>query len=385
METPKTLPITEPQPSQVLSGFVVSHWQGPHGEHCLVVASAGVCHACRVDPVVRLQPADRVQLQAVALEHQAAPVWEVHVRHLGTQYELVPGQHCRPRTVPAEQWLKEIQAGILPELTAQVDRFGAERSGYEVERQRTNPAGQPELLYATALAMVRREVLGPAYATVCRAAQAAERRSAQAAVALHLHHHVQPNPKTARPSPWDWIRRWRKDHRLRQHLKQARAWQQRAESQRRRLERAANAPDTTARIEKEARGLMETDRALARQLATVAREERSATLRLAAAQNLIQYLQRRSGSLVTLQESLVKGRAKMLPAITDTAGLRAAAQPQTPSIVPAVRTNEGPGSDPAAPLQQPEKTLETPRVQPAWSAQPATTAHAKSNGVRLRM
>ena len=385
MEAPQTLPITEPQPSQVLSGFVVSHWQGPHGEHCLVVASAGVCHACRVDPVVRLQPADRVQLQAVALEHQAAPVWEVHVRHLGTQYELVPGQHCRPRTVPAEQWLKEIQAGILPELTAQVDRFGAERSGYEVERQRTNPAGQPELLYATALAMVRREVLGPAYATVCRAAQAAERRSAQAAVALHLHHHVQPNPKTARPSPWDWIRRWRKDHRLRQHLKQARAWQQRAESQRRRLERAANAPETTARIEKEARRLMETDRSLARELATAARAERGATQWLAEAQNLIHYLQRRSGSPVTLQETLVKGRANMLPTITAAASLRAAAQPQPLSIVPAVRPVDSPKSDPAASLQQPAKTQESPKVQPSWSARQAPIAHAKSNGVRLRM
>ena len=52
MEAPQTLPVTEPQPSQVLSGFVVSHWQGPHGEHCLVVASAGVCRACRVDLLV---------------------------------------------------------------------------------------------------------------------------------------------------------------------------------------------------------------------------------------------------------------------------------------------------------------------------------------------
>ena len=385
MESPQTLPITEPQPGQVITGFVVSHWQGPHGEYCLVVASAGVCHACRVDPVVLLQPANRVQLQAVALEHQAAPVWEVHMRHLGTQYELLPGQHCQSRTAPAEQWLQEIQANPLPKLTAELERVHAERLGHETQRQRINPEGQPELQYATALTLARKEVLGAAYAQVCEAVRAAERRSIEAAVTLHLHKKVKPNSSTVLPRPWDWWRRWREGRTLCQHLKLARGSHQRLEAQRRQLERAANEPGTITRVEQEAHRLVKADRALSQQLVTVTREERRANRQLDEARKLVQYLECRLGSQVTLQCPLVKGRAQMLPTITATAVV----QPTTlaPSIraVPAAKTNGGPASAPSASVLQPENTVEKPRVTPSLSGPRFAIAPAKSNGVRLRM
>ena len=385
MDAPQTLPITEPQPGQVITGFVVSHWQSPLGEYCLVVASAGVCHACRVDPAVRLQPADRVQLQAVALENSSTPAWEVHVRRLGTQYELLPGQHCQPRTRPAEEWLKEIQASILPELTAQHSRVRTERTAHETQRQRINPAGQPELLYPTAVALARREVLGPAYTQVCQAVQAAEQRSTEAALALHRHQKLAPHDPTARRRPWDWIRRWREGRSLRRQLQQARGAHQRLEAQRRQSERAANQPETIARVEQEARRLLETDRALARQCGTAALAERRASLRLAEAQKLIQYLERRLGSQATLHCTLVQGRAQMLPAIAGATVLPPGTPAQRIRPAPAVKTRGAQASAPPTPIQPPEKSVETPSVQPSQSAPRTAPAPAKSNGVRPRL
>ena len=384
MDAPKTLPITEAQAGRVLTGFAVSHWLSPGGDYCLVVASEGVCHACRVDRAVQIPAGTSVQLRAVTLAQPPAPAWEVHARRLSSQYELVPGQHCPPRTAPAEQWLQEIEAGLLPQLVAQEEHLRAERSRDEDARQLINPAGESELPYGTALALARKEVLGPAYVRVCRGAQAAEHRSTQAAVAWHIHNHVPPEAKTGRRQPWAWIARWRKGRRLQRHVKQSQAWRLRAEAQRRRLEQVANTPEIAARLEQRARQLQETDRVLTRQLAAAGRAERSALRQLVEAQYLIQYLQRRPGAQVTLHQTAVQGGAPQLPTLPGAPGIPPAWRAQARSIVPVAKTPDGPANPPAAPVPQPDQPVEKPRAKPSGSPHPATTTHTKSNGVRPR-
>jgi hypothetical protein len=384
MET-KTLPIIEPQPGQLVSGFVVSHWRGPHGEHCLVVAGGGVCLAYRVDPAVRLHPGDTVELRTVLLEKQDTPAWEVYVHKPGAGLQLVLGQHCASRTVAAEQWLKEIQTKILPDLVSEAERFRTGRLAQEAARHAINPTGQPELLYVTALASARKEVLGPDYIKACRAAEAAKHRCAKVAAALRRHHLVRESPHAPARLPWAWILRWRKSHRLRQHLKRANAWRRRAEVYHRRLERNANAPETIARIDRRAHELLKTDRAYCQQLAVLEREEKCASKMVFAAQQLVHYLQRRQGSLVKLEQTTVKGRPLSVPTIPGEATLRPNLRAHTAAVARLPATDRGPAND-AKPLDHQEQTMvEAPHVQDSKPKMPIRTGPAKSNGAGMRI
>ena len=99
------------------------------------MAAGGSSQAYLVDPAVRLNPFDRVELRAVELQKETGLAWEVYVRGWGAQLHWVPGQHCAPRTVPAEQWLSEIQTGILDELATQAERVRNERLAQEGARR----------------------------------------------------------------------------------------------------------------------------------------------------------------------------------------------------------------------------------------------------------
>jgi hypothetical protein len=94
------------------------------------------------------------------------------------------------------------------------------------------------------------------------------------------------------------------------------------------------------------------------QCATAAREERRAGLRLAEAQKLIQYLERRQGSLVTLQHTLVKDRALTLPTIPGAAVLQAATPGQNLSAAPVLKI---PGAQASASTATGQLGADTPR------------------------
>ncbi len=384
MET-QPLPITDPQPGQVVSGCVAGYCHGPHGENCLVVASAGVHRAYRVDPVVRLNPGTTVELRTVLLEKQNAPAWEVFARQGLAGLQSVPGQHRLPRTLLAEEWLKEIQTQILPDLVSQAERLRTDRSAQLAARHAINPTDHPELPYVTALASARKELLGREYVQVCRVAQAAAHRSAKAAAALRRHHLLRESAKASGPAPWGWIMRWRKSRRLRQHLKRAQALRQRTEAQRRRLERAADTPDTIERIERRAHELLKTDRSYRQQLAVLERQEQRASMMLTEAQRLVQYLQQRLGSSVTLQETTVKGRAHSVPTIPTEVKLPPNAPTEKAGVVPSLTEAAHSANNSPSPDHAPTRAAQAIAAQPTRPVPSVSNSQSKSNGIRMKL
>lgn len=384
MET-KPLPITDPQPGQVVSGCVASHCDGPRGENCLVVASGGVHRAYRVDPVVRLNPGTTVELRTVLLDKQNAPAWEVFARQGLAGLQSVPGQHCLPRTLLAEEWLKEIQTQILPDLVFQAERLRTDRSAQLAARHAINPTDHPELPYVTALASARKELLGHEYVQVCRVAQAAAHRSAKAAAALRRHHLLHESTRASGPAPWGWVMRWRKSRRLRQHLKRAQALRQRTEAQRSRLERAADTPDTIARIERRAHELLKTDRSYRQQLAVLEREEQRASMMLAEAQRLVHYLQDRLGSSVTLQQTTVKGRAHSVPTIPTAARLPPNAATEKAGVAPSLTGNAHSADNSSSPDHAPTTPGQALAAQPTRPVPSVSNSQSKSNGIRMKL
>lgn len=381
---PISLPITQPDAGQVVAGSVIGQQPGPLGENCLILAHDEGCRAYAIDPCVRLKASDKVELRTVVLVKQDAPAWEVYVRQAGLGPQLVPGQHCAQRTALAEQWLKELQTGLLADLLAQAERLRSERQGQEATRQAINPAGQPELLYASALATARQELLGREYVQVCRTICAAEHRSAKLAAALQRHHYVREG-LTSRPGPWGWIPRWRTRYRLHRLLNKARAWHQRTEAHRRRLERSANSAGMHGRIERRAQELLQTDRACARQTAVLEREERVVAQQVAEAQRLVHFLQEREGLPVTLTQTSLKERTPTLPTIPDGATRCVNWCMTTTMAAPSTATEDGPVLAPGSPTARPKPERETAPAARPWLEAPPPITPAKSNGIGMKM
>lgn len=340
---------------------------------------------CRHLPTSRVAKGSLVELRTVLLENQDAPVWEVYVREQGVGTRLVPGQHCARRTMPAEQWLHEIQTQVLPDLASRAERARVERLAQQDAQHARNPADQPELLHVAALAVARKEVLGSDYARVCRAAEAAAHRCAKAAAALRRHQLVGDRPPVFGHASWGWVVRWRKHRRLRQHLAKAQAWQERTQAQRQRLERATDAPDTIARIEQRARELLKTDQSSRRQLAVLEQEERHVSQMLAEAQTLVPYLQLRQGSPVALEHTAVRGRAHWPPTIPVEPQLRPNPPAQTVLRPPSLASTPLGANGTVRSNHKPEPLVTASATQRTGTSQPAPARQARSNGVRMKM
>jgi hypothetical protein len=288
----------QPIPEEVVLARVLSMGQDLNEGMYIIVAGDQGCLAYPVAPSVRVQPSDRVELRGILLE-QPSPrrVWEVSIRR-GLGVDLLPGQFSGLRTAPAEQWLKEV--GLR--LNQWIDQ---ERN--LVEQRRALSDGQSnaaEPLRSSNQAAEGAQPSGPSmnFQDLDMAAKAADDRLGHAQESLG-EHWLAGESIPAWNLPWR-ISHWYHSIKLHRELKHARTSYDNAQANLAKKQQEA-IPSRTVEETPEGVGTKSEGETAVERLH---RESKQIAGRILEAQELIEYLECRRGSLVTLEETLAVAR-----------------------------------------------------------------------------
>lgn len=294
--------IVQPEPGKVLSeyGTRVMDCCIEHKEQHYAVFSKSYESFYAICTKVIIPEKCDVEMRAVELEGAGPSLgWEVYIRvYGGKRWHLLPNQHLRVRTAPAEEWLNAVEGSILPVLMA--------READAVEELRVHEEKMGVRLEDVALDEA--QVWFWAYSSVVNCdidevrANLKRTESRWEAVKMQLNNHLEAEKEMGLSlyAPWIGIPHWLKTRHYRNEAAETEMAFLTVQEQWRALQRLTDEPKIQTEIE---------EKALQMQRAQESRIEiQAVSSQIRKAEELAGYLRERKGFPVTLEESAIAGR-----------------------------------------------------------------------------
>ena len=318
-------PIICPESNQVVEGEAVDVCEHSDGNYYGILFVGGKLQhvSVRADIGIMSEDTPYVQARPVRLDGSTY-AWEFFHWEEYARWELLPGQHLKPKTATAQEWLAEIEMKIIPNLDVKATDLLAERLKLQVSHRAVNPTGETPLSEDTAASNAKSEWLGSDYKKARQARKAAELRCGKADVALHRH---ATSTKQIFPL-WSAIGRWltqgRKATRLQAHAEKAKAWHQRVATECLVLETRVIPEAGEEWIAERTRTMLTADSEMLKQSKFLAAEKEALAIQMSEAAKLTRLLKQQSpDTLITMDQSQVdERRAQTVPVLHEENALK---------------------------------------------------------------
>ncbi len=238
-----------------------------------------------------------VELEGIGVEPSLG--WEVSIRVYNTsRWDLLPNQHLRERTAPAEEWLADLEGSLLPVLRERESDLAGKFRVFEKNlgvRLEDAPIDEYDVWYWAYAAVVKYEV-GELWTNMKRA------ESQWQAIKWKLDRHLKAGQRMGISlyAPWIGIPHWLETRRYRNEAAEAETAFRQSQEQERTIQQLTDEDHIQKEIEEKNCQML-----VAQELMS---EIKVVSSRIQDAEEIVAYLRERKGFSVSLEESIVVGR-----------------------------------------------------------------------------